>query len=85
MTKRRDAGLNDPGRWASVACELPPDDFMEHEDFPWFFQLPFDICMQLANGNKKMARALHWGQWASMKEQDNESDKNGNGPAVAGD
>jgi hypothetical protein len=71
MTKRRDAGFNDPGRWASAACELPPEGWPDEE--LTFYRLPFDICMELAEGDKKKARALHWGRWNQLKEKEKDN------------
>ncbi len=85
MTKRQDAGYNDPGRWASVACELPPESFMDHEEFMSFYQLPFDLCMELCNGSKVAARAMHWGQWGHLRRKSDESDTHGYGATVASD
>jgi hypothetical protein len=76
MNKKPNAGVNDPARWASPPAGLDPESFMEHEDFTGTtgFILPFDICLELCEGNKVKARALHYGQWAKLRTKENDDE-----------
>lgn len=53
---RSGPSLNDPERWALTSAHSVAWESIVDEDPFDTFQLPFDLCLQIAEGNKALAR-----------------------------
>jgi len=59
----RDVGssFNDPELWSLNGCKVPIIEVGVDEPCP--FHVPFDECMEIADGNRQIAKALYWQQF----------------------
>lgn len=53
---RSGPSLNDPDKWALTSAHHVPWESIVDEDPFETFQLPFDLCMQLAEGDRRIAK-----------------------------
>lgn len=59
---RSGPSLNDPERWAlTPGHAVPWESIVDESPFEdYTFQLPFDLCLQMAEGNKALARYFYY-------------------------
>jgi hypothetical protein len=56
----RGSSCNDPDKWAlTSALHVPWESIVDEDPFETF-HLPFDLCLELARGNKNIARYLYY-------------------------
>lgn len=57
---RSGPSCNDPDLWAlTSALNVPWESIVDEDPFETF-QLPFDLCLQLAEGNKSLAKYFYY-------------------------